>query len=189
LQQPLPVSVAIKPCKSGGACGGFHAAARALSGGPVYLSDSIETLDAGVVRPALAWDASVLGCSGTVGLPPSRFYIDCESERRLLVLKNTLPCGGHVLGFFHCRWRAEASEGIPIYDEIASREIAEGEGWMLHRVGTDKCVQLPARIGAQLEFGHYAFFQLLRPSGGVTALGLHGAYIPAAAILEDVSAG
>ena len=40
-----------------------------------------------------------------------------------------------------------------------------------------------------MEFGHYAFFQLLRPSGGVTALGLHGAYIPAAAILEDVSAG
>jgi raffinose synthase len=175
--------------QSGGACGGFHAAARALSGGPVYLSDSIETLDAGVVRPALAWDASVLGCSGTVGLPPSRFYIDCESERRLLVLKNALPCGGQVLGFFHCRWRAEASEGIPIYDEIASREIAEGEGWMLHRVGTDECVQLPARIGAQLEFGHYAFFQLLRPSCGVTALGLHGAYIPAATILEDVSSG
>ena len=86
--------------KSGSAEGDFHAAARAISGGPVYICDKPNEYDTKIVNRLIADDGSILSPKD-IALPlPDRIFIDCLHEKKLLIIRNYTEFGV-VLGIFN----------------------------------------------------------------------------------------
>lgn len=80
--------------------GAFHAAARAVSGGPVYVSDGIGQHDAAVLRSLVLSDGSVLRADEPGRPSPEVLMRDPTTEPVLLkVFNRNRDCG--VLGLFH----------------------------------------------------------------------------------------
>ena len=80
----------------------MHAASRAISGGPVYVSDKPYTQDATLLRRVSMPDGSiprpVRGCRPTA----SGLFLDPQRTAGVpLLLQNANPCGGLVVGAFN----------------------------------------------------------------------------------------
>lgn len=98
----------------------FHAAARALSGGPVYVSDIPGTQDFALVERLVCFEkgaASVLRCPDPALPSPESLYGDPASSRDALKVFNHAN-GIGLLGLFHC---ADTDE--PITSEISLRDL------------------------------------------------------------------
>lgn len=88
--------------------GAFHAAARAISGGPVYVSDKPGQHDFDLLRKLITSDGRLLRCDRPALPARDCVFVDQRTERRLLKMTNRNgPVG--VLGLFHC---AEMGESI-----------------------------------------------------------------------------
>jgi len=96
--------------QSGPRWGAFHAARRALSGGPVYVSDRPGEHDFGVLRRLVCTDGSVLRCD-LLGRPTlDTLCVDPTREPVLLKIWNRNGKSG-IVGVFHAA--SEPSEQAP----------------------------------------------------------------------------
>lgn len=139
---------------SGHAAGAYHAAARAISGGPVYISDVPGKHDAALLRRLCAGDGRALRCAQPVRLVRELVYVDCQRERRLLRLVNRTAVGG-LLGLFHVS-NPDLGAEAPVIADAWSPDDAEIPGgrfavWSpvrqslsLHRRGERVAVSLGA---------------------------------------------
>lgn len=83
---------------------GIHAAARAVSGGPVYVSDSAEKLDLGVLSPLLLPDSSgrIVPCADA-GRPAGRHaFVDPTTSREAWLVVNRTAAGWIAVAFGLC---------------------------------------------------------------------------------------
>lgn len=88
--------------QSGHAWGSFHAAARAVSGSPVYVSDKPGQHDFSLLRRLVLPDGTVARCDGPARPAPACLFADATKETRPLKIFNL--CGAAaVVGVFHCR--------------------------------------------------------------------------------------
>jgi raffinose synthase len=168
--------------------GWFHAAARALSGGPVYVSDK-----PGEQNSELLW--SLLNDFGGInqvertGLPlRSRLFVDAPAGEGLMAIHNRTRSGHTLIGVFNC-----TREGKAIKDLIDPAEIpgysSEDAVLRSHRTG---------KVTLLKEGDKHAFECELAPLGwdiftiapmvdkGFAALGIEGKLVPSAAILAGV---
>lgn len=82
--------------------GAFHAAARAISGGPVYVSDKPGVHDFELLRKLVLSDGSVLRADGPGRLAPDSLFTDPTTQAALLKIFNRNgDCG--VVGLFHAQ--------------------------------------------------------------------------------------
>jgi raffinose synthase len=84
------------------AAGAFHAAARAISGGPVYVADEPGQSDFAVLRELVLSDGSVPLCLGPGKPAPDSLFADPVRDGRLFKIFNYNPAGGAVIGLFNC---------------------------------------------------------------------------------------
>jgi len=109
--------------------GAFHAAGRAVSGGPVYVSDKPEEHNFDVLRKLVLPDGSVLRASG-VGRPTRDcLFHNVTKEDVLLKVFNVNTAGSGVIGVFNCRYGDAAGEisgavspvdvDSPVFDQTA----------------------------------------------------------------------
>jgi Raffinose synthase or seed imbibition protein Sip1 len=97
--------------------GAFHAAARAVSGGPVYVSDAPGAHDAQLLRKLVLSDGSVLRADLPGRPSPDTLFADPTRDATLLkVFKLNRDCG--VLGLFHASSRAEPISGTLAIDDV-----------------------------------------------------------------------
>ena len=90
--------------QSGHRAGAFHAAARAVSGAPVYVSDKPDGHDFAVLGRLVLSDGSVLRARG-IGLPTRDcLFTNPLEEPVLFKVFNTNP-GSGVVGVFNARYR------------------------------------------------------------------------------------
>lgn len=87
--------------QSGHPAGAFHAAARAISGGPVYIADEPGKSDFGLLRKLTLSDRSVPPCHSWGRLTNDSFFMDIHTAQRPVKIFNTHPAGA-VIGAFHC---------------------------------------------------------------------------------------
>src|SRR5690606_33744971 len=88
--------------QSGHPWGAFHAAARAVSGGPVYVSDKPNEHDFALLRKLTCSDGSVLSCD-LPGVPTLGCLChDPTHEPVLLQIKNRNGSSA-LLGIFNCQ--------------------------------------------------------------------------------------
>jgi len=88
----------------------FHAAARAISGGPVYVSDHPGRQDAALIRRLVTRDGRVLRCDEPALPTADCLMVDPSIEPMLLKLFSRNGEVG-VLGLFHCQKEGATIEG------------------------------------------------------------------------------
>ncbi len=79
----------------------FHAAARALSGGPIYVCDKPGRQNFQVLNRLASKEGRVWRCDRPALPAPESIFADCRKESVLLKIHNRSGHAG-LIGFFHC---------------------------------------------------------------------------------------
>ncbi|MGN6553820.1 MAG: Sip1-related alpha-galactosidase, partial [Verrucomicrobiota bacterium] len=98
--------------QSDSAAGAFHAAARAISGGPVYIADELGKTDFSVLRELVLSDGSVPLCLEPGKPAPDSLFADPLHGRRLFKIFNHNPAGGAVIGLFNCAANGATNQSL-----------------------------------------------------------------------------
>lgn len=84
------------------AAGAFHAAARAISGGPVYVADAPGQRGFAVLLKLVLSDGSLPLCLGPGKPAPYSLFADSVHDGWLFKIFNHNPAGGAVIGLLNC---------------------------------------------------------------------------------------
>jgi raffinose synthase len=112
-----------------------HAAARVISGGPIYISDAPGKHNAELLKKlTLSGSRTVQGSGGIV--TDDRIFVDCLAKPRLLKVKR-VEQGYSLLGIFHTHWVGERSgeqainQAAPITDSWTTTDALDATGLIL----------------------------------------------------------
>ena len=108
--------------QSGHAFGAYHAAGRAVSGGPVYVSDKPETHDAKVIRRLVCSDGTVLSCTEPGRPTLDVLFSDPTREDVLLKIWNRVGRAG-VVGVFNARSGQNGEAGPVLSGETGPSDV------------------------------------------------------------------
>jgi len=153
----------------------FHAAARAISGGPVYVSDKPGRHDAALLRALTCHDGGLLRCR-----EPARPAADCVfhdplSEDVALKLINRTAIGG-VVGVFNAQYHAEATARRTIKASVSPADVPglAGTRFAVRLQQADRIVAVArrGRVPLALAEGGWELAAIVPISGGFAALGL-----------------
>ncbi len=107
--------------------GAFHAAARSISGGPIYVSDKPGKQDFTLLRKLCTTGGRVLRCPAPAVPAADCLFVDCYREEKLLKIANRNGAIG-VLGLFHCCWREAEAERRPIAEHFTATDVPGLDG-------------------------------------------------------------
>jgi len=171
---------------------GFHAAARALSGGPVYVSDQPGTQDANLLWSLLD-DCGMVLPVDRAGLPRlASLFQDPTRGDDLLVVTNTTGHGHLLAGVFNCM--PKSAEGgkpakpitttvyptdVPEYDDGPVVAHFQRSGKIVLLAKPEEGVEVTL---APLEWEIVTFAPLILP--GLAAIGLSNKFLAPAAIVH-----
>ena len=161
---------------SGAAGAKQSAVLRAISGGPVYVSDEVGKTDATYIRPFFDHDGRLLRCEQTAAITLDCFYTDCLQEKRPFKMFNR--CGENfVVAAFGLS--KEISEGALRLDNIpgASGEYVATEYFSGDTFLLDEHSELPVRLG---KF-EVCLWNLYRVHDGAAEIGAKDVYMGCAA--------
>lgn len=167
---------------SGSAAGWFHAAARAMSGGPVYFSDELGKHDPALLKSLCLSNGSVPRPPYPAKVAESRILVDCTTQERLLLVRNQ-TAAGYLLGVFHCRY---TDPGTAITDQWYPSD-AGAQGRVVVRgfqSGICEVVDASQPREIRLEPLGWEIFTLSPIINGLAVIGLDGKLAGAAAILQ-----
>ncbi len=158
---------------SGHPMGAYHAAARAISGGPVYVSDTPETFDADLLRKLVCADGGILRCRDIALPSPESLFHDPTREPVLLKLFNH-NAHGAVVGVFHAQTGEPAAD--PLSGTVGPRDVP---GWQAdrtavwaHRSQSLSVLASEASIPVCLEAGEWELYTLAPLIDGLAVIGL-----------------
>ncbi|HKO95162.1 MAG TPA: Sip1-related alpha-galactosidase, partial [Polyangiaceae bacterium] len=159
--------------QSGHEWGAFHAAGRALSGGPVYLSDQPGEHDGELLRKLVCSDGSVLRGDGP-GLPTQdTLCVDPTRERLPLKIWNRSGTAG-MLGVFHALYAAGQAE--PVSGSVQASDVPglEGERFACYEHNAQRLSVLTRTETRSISLREREFelFSLVPIEHGFAALGL-----------------
>jgi raffinose synthase len=161
--------------QSGHPMGAFHAAGRAVSGGPVYVSDRPGAHDFDVLRSLVLSDGTVLRADG-VGRPTRDcLFADVTREPVLLKVFNTnRDCA--VIGIFNANHPAAEGEGAEVAGSVG---LSDAEGVpgrefaaLAHRSGRVWRCNRDDRAPVSLGEGDWEIVSYAPVDRGVAVLGL-----------------
>jgi raffinose synthase len=174
--------------QSGHPYGGYHAAGRALSGGPLLITDEVGKHDAAVVRRLVLPDGR--GLHGDLpGRPcPDTLYHDPTREPRALKIFNRIGASA-VVGLFHANHGHQAA-----IDSSVSAADAPGLGdrevvALLHHAGRAVRLRPGASTPVRLSHAGHEVASIAPVEDGLALFGLGDRYNGAAAIGERESKG
>jgi len=104
----------------------FHAAARAISGGPVYVSDKPGEHNPGLVRKLMGAGGRVLRCPEPGVIAGESLFCDPSQEPVALKIINGIPGdpARGVVGVFNCRYGAEGQASLsPVQAQFSSSDV------------------------------------------------------------------
>jgi raffinose synthase len=153
--------------------GAFHAAARAVSGGPVYVSDKVGAHDFELLRKMVLSDGSVLRADLPGRPTPDCLYADPTREEVLLKIFNLNDdCG--VIGVFNAHHNA--STGTSISGSVAASDVPmlrRGDyAAFAHRGGHLWHCGFDDRTAIDLAEGEWELVSFAPVENGFAALGL-----------------
>lgn len=154
--------------------GSLHAAARAIAGGPIYVSDAPGAHDFALLRKLVVSDGAVLRPDG-VGRPsPSCLFVDPTREHALLKIFNTNRDAG-VLGLFNVHTPQPGDE-IPISGSAAVRDLpplrARDHAAFAHRQKSVHRLQTNEELPVTLRAGEWEIFTFAPVEHDFAAFGL-----------------
>jgi raffinose synthase len=166
--------------QSGHEWGPFHAAGRAVSGSPVYVSDKPGEHNFALLRKMVCSDGSILRCANP-GLPTRDcVFANPLTEEVLLKIFNRVGAGdsgGGVVGVFNCRYEAEEAKRQSIAGHVSAADVVglKGEEFLLylHNADTIEVVGREDEIALTLGQGEWEIATFVPiPADGFAPLGL-----------------
>jgi raffinose synthase len=103
--------------QSGHAAGGFHAAGRAVSGSPVYVSDKPGTTNMDVLRRLVFSDGRIARCERPGRPTRQSLFDDPTTGSAPLAIVNDTPAG-HVVGVFNARYTPPGTNAAPVRQRL-----------------------------------------------------------------------
>ncbi len=170
--------------QTGHASGAFHAAARAISGGPVYTTDEIGKDDFLIVKRLALPDGRLPRCQTHARPMPDNLFSDCLQDDTLLKVFNHNACSW-VVGAFNCRYVDQSC----VNDDVRLSDIpglAAAERYAVYSCNDD-CVQCLSRDEVvELELAELAFdiLTVVPIQSGWAPIGLVNLYNPGGTVLK-----
>jgi raffinose synthase len=167
--------------------GAFHAAARALSGGPVYVSDKIEQHDFQLLQKLVLSDGSVLRADLPARPSPESIFADPTREPvPLKVFNLNRDCG--VLGIFNARHDPGADPAQTLACTVSPADIPplSGDDFVgyAHRKGTLWSAKPNTPTRFDLADGEWEIVSYAPVENGFAALGLADKFNSTGAIVS-----
>lgn len=117
----------------------FHAAARAISGGPIYISDKPGEQDFELLRKMITSDGRALRCPQPARPTQDCLFVDAYTEPHLFKIQNRNASIG-VLGLFNCHWDADG--GQPVSGQYKAGDVRDldGDRFACYHHQSGKCI-------------------------------------------------
>ena len=161
--------------------GAFHAAARAISGGPVYVSDKPGAHDAKLLRKLVLSDGTVLRADGPGRVSPDSLYTNPLHEPVLLKVFNHNRDGAAV-GLFHVHdGDAPLTGHVGPADAPGLDSNRRHIAWA-HQSGRLWCCQAEPQAAFTLPAGGWELVTLAPVEQGLAIIGLADKFNSAGAI-------
>lgn len=163
--------------QSGHEAGAFHAAARAISGGPVYCADEIGGHNYDVLKRLMLSDGRIPQPTTHARPTLDTFFVDPKITNTPIKIFNTNSHGG-VIGAFNCSY----VEGNTPYvrGTVSPSDIPSlNEGiYVLYAHGSKELVSLSQASKIPVELGEYGYeiFTVVPVQNGFAPIGLSGKY-------------
>jgi raffinose synthase len=153
--------------------GAFHAAGRALSGGPVYVSDKPGEHDVALLRKLVCSDGSVLRADGPGMLTADTLCADPTRERVPLKIWNRSGRAG-LVGAFHALYAGGRAERVSGVVRVADVPGLEGDRFACYRFQRGELCELDHTTALPCSLGEREFelFWLTPIEQGFALLGL-----------------
>jgi raffinose synthase len=150
----------------------FHAAARAVSGGPVYVSDKPGQQDFALLKKLVRADGRVLRCDGPGRLCRESLFRDPTKEEVLLKVWNTAGGGrAGVVGVFNCRHGVDEEIGGSV--SPGDVETLSGEEFVMYLHNAGLVYRMVRREHRALRLGQAGWeIATIVPFGRVAVIGL-----------------
>lgn len=153
----------------------FQAALRALSGGPVYVSDGLRVTKPAEIWPLIASDGRVLRCDD-VGTPTPDWLLEdpCATPRAFKIRNRAAHA--HVIGVFNLCGGGVTVPGRVTRADVGLESDAEVVVWS-HRQRAGR--RLPTSAALELELGPlgHDVITLVQPTLGFVPVGIVGKLI------------
>lgn len=174
---------------SGIAAGEFHAMARAISGGPVYCSDNLQSVDFNIIRKLTDGAGGLGKCIQAARVTQENLFTDPIHEKKLLKVYNRNRYG-YVLGAFCCYY--DKNENVCVRDTLSLQEI-HGLPKGMYAVCSYRKGYLgifPESASFEVALGRFEgdIYTVVPVRGGVAVIGIAEKYNPAGFIARK-SAG
>lgn len=160
----------------------YHAAARAISGGPVYVCDKPGKQNFDILNKLVLSDGRVLRCDQPALPARDCLFTDCARRRRLLKIVNRNRDVG-VVGLFHCTETEENVSGTVRMGDVPGLNAVRCAAWR-HDAGTLEVMVPSDRLGIELESMGYEIVTLAPVVNGVAPLGLLDKYNCSGAVVR-----
>ena len=172
--------------QSGHAQGAFHAAARAISGGPVYVSDKPGEHDFALLRKLVLPDGTVLRTQ-TPALPARDCLFRDPLREDVLLKLFSHNHSGAVVGAFHCRY--EETGAPPIRGAVSPADVPglDGERYAVyaHHAGALRLLGRADRWEMTLPALTAELFTIVPVDRGVAPIGLPHLFNSGGAVLAN----
>ncbi len=174
---------------SGAETGAYHAASRAISGSPIYVSDKPGEQNFDILRKLCTADGRVLRCAQPAMPAADCLFVDYQTQARLLKITNHNGKVG-VLGLFHCLWAEDEAQRQSITDTYRASDVPGIESGDVaiyqHEAGRLEIVDSDASQETTLDFRSFELLTIAPMSDGVAMLGLLDKYNGSAAIASEI---
>lgn len=159
----------------------YHAAARAISGGPVYICDLPGKQDSALIHSIAYPDGRIPRFDRPVSITKDLLFTDIRNEKVLLKLTNVKGANG-TIGVFHCS--PDSGELSTTISPSEIPEFSEETMYVIYDVDDKNyCVAglhdtIPVALGEM----NAKIFVISPISEGFAAIGLEGKYSAAATV-------
>lgn len=169
--------------QSGHPSGAYHAAARAISGGPVYVSDKIDGHNFDVLRKLVISDGSLLRTKQPALPTRDCLCVDPMRDNSLLKIFSKNAISG-VIGVFHPGSTGNAISGVVRPSDIAG---ITGDQFIVFRntTGAVSTCRRDAALPVTLSSYGYEIFTIVPLTNGFAAIGLADKYNSGGAVLSQ----
>ncbi|MDW8343917.1 MAG: Sip1-related alpha-galactosidase, partial [Verrucomicrobiae bacterium] len=160
-------------------CGEYHAAARAISGGPVYVSDKPGQHDVGVLRKLVLHDGTVPRCQDVGRLTPDCLFANPTRDPVALKIFN-FNRGSAVVGVFNAQYHAEEKQRVTVRAAVSPADVPgfEGQSFVVyaHRSRQLRRMRKEDRWFVRLPERGWELFTMAPIEKGVAVIGLAEKY-------------
>lgn len=163
--------------QSGHSAGAFHAAARAISGGPIYSADVLGAVDYSIMNKLSLSNGTIPRPISHARICKDCFFVNPNTDKKLIKIFNKNVVGG-VVGAFNCCY--DKDNEIIVEGQVKPSDVYDLEGDMfavyMHNTKTVKKMSKDEEINLSLGQIQFELLTIIPINNGFAPIGLTNKY-------------